>query len=146
MVAISLAVLEFVYRSATPNVYQEGRLPETTIYKSNIFRSLILLDILQYPRSIIVPGLVIVRMDARMAFYNVNHFRSSLGKFLAGSPDKVHSVIIDAGGIAYIDPTSMHNLEEIVDDFQKKGESSITDQAVFFVKPKLCFGFTKNTA
>lgn len=72
-------------------------------------------------------------MDSRLAFYNCNHFRDRVYLYEEDNPTKgierndllirlVHSVVIDASGISYVDATALHVLEDIVEDH--KGKSS----------------------
>lgn len=71
-------------------------------------------------------------MDNRLAFYNCNHFRDKLYRYEEDNPTKgkkkfnskmnvkVHTVIIDASGISYVDATALHVVEDIVEDHKSK--------------------------
>jgi SulP family sulfate permease len=101
--AIAVTMVQVVFRAARPAIVPLGRLPETFVYKNAE----------RYPQAITIPGVLIVRVDARLAFYNVAWFQDRLAKLDRGV-NILRTVIIDASGINTLDSTSIHTLDEII--------------------------------
>jgi len=129
-VAIGLSLVEFIYRAACPSCTELGKLPGTVVYK----------DIRSYPTAVTYPQLVIVRFDARLAFYSINWFKKRLEKYVNLRPDgTVKCLLLDCSAISYIDSTAMHTLDNMIDEFKAR---KIT-LALCDVKSTLLDGLTR---
>lgn len=107
--AIGVTMIQVVFRAARPAIVPLGRLPETFVYKNAD----------RYPQAITIPGILIVRVDARLAFYNVAWFQDRLVKLDRGVGN-LRTVIIEASGINTIDSTAIHALNEILVSYQER--------------------------
>jgi len=107
--AIGLSLVEFIYRAACPSCTELGKIPGTVVYK----------DIRSYPTAVTYPQLVIVKLDARLAFYSINWFKRRLEKYVnLRPPGTVKCVVLDCSGISYIDSTAMHTLDSLITEFK----------------------------
>ncbi len=109
--AIVLAILDLLYRSAYPHDAVLGRLADESGYR----------DMALWPEAKKVPGLVIYRFDAPLYFANANHFRERVKELITTSSDPVDWVIIDAEQIFYVDSTGSAAFGALLDDLETKG-------------------------
>ena len=96
-VAIGLSLLEFIYRAARPAFMELGRISGTVVYR----------DVATNPSAIIVPGVVVARFDARLAFYNCNWFQERLEELVEAPQIPAHAFVLDASSIGCAYP--LHN-------------------------------------
>ncbi len=109
--AIVLAILNLLYRSAYPHDAVLGRLAGMAGYR----------DLDLWPEANPVPGLIIYRFDAPLFFANANHFRARVNELVAASNEQAKWVVIDAEQIFYIDSTGSAAFEALLDELEQKG-------------------------
>lgn len=110
-IAIVLAVLDLLHRSAYPHDAVLGRVAGEDGYR----------DLNEWPEAGQVPGLLIFRFDAPLFFANANHFRERVNVLVETSGKPVAWVIIDAEQIFYVDSTGAATLANLLDDLESKG-------------------------
>jgi sulfate permease, SulP family len=108
--AIVLAILDLLYRSAYPHDAVLGRVAGETGYR----------DVELAPEAEQVPGLIIYRFDAPLFFANANSFRERVHKLVAASDEPVEWVVIDAEQIFYVDSTGSAAFEALLDEFERE--------------------------
>jgi MFS superfamily sulfate permease-like transporter len=93
---ISLAVfsmLLLIHRAARPHVARLGRVAGTRRYS----------DIARNPDNEIVPGVLIVRVEASLLYFNVSHVRDQVRQHVAAARDGLRLVIWDLSTSPYVD-------------------------------------------
>lgn len=110
MVAIAVSLIQLIFKSAKPNFARLGRLPGTLVYK----------DIKRFPSALRHKGILIVRFDSNLFFANVNWFRETLTKYELKSKHTIYAIILDATGVNTLDSTSIHLLEDLVQEYKAK--------------------------
>lgn len=110
MVAIAVSLIQLIFKSAKPNFARLGRLPGTLVYK----------DIKRFPSALRHKGILIVRFDSNLFFANVNWFRETLTKYELKSKHTIYAIILDATGVNTLDSTSIHLLEDLVQEYKTK--------------------------
>jgi sulfate permease, SulP family len=109
-IAIVLAILDLLYRSAYPHDAVLGHMAGEAGYR----------DLELWPEANPIPGLIIYRFDAPLFFANANHFRARLHELVAASSEPVEWVVIDAEQIFYIDSTGSAAFEALLDELEQK--------------------------
>ncbi|KAK5576398.1 hypothetical protein RB653_007541 [Dictyostelium firmibasis] len=134
VVAFCVSILQIIYFSARPQLVTLGRLPGTLVFR----------NINHYAGAITNKRVKILRYDARLTYYTVNHFRDCLYGVISndnnnnnnsnntnGASDispsdnanqsgAIHTVIIDMVNVSSIDSTAIDVLNEIVDFFKSQ--------------------------
>ena len=105
LIAVALSIAFVLYRASRPHVAALGRLPGPRATYADQGR---------HPDAHPVPGLLIIRLDAPLYFFNANVARTQIeGLVEAGGPD-VHGVLIDLAATADIDVTTTDMLFGLV--------------------------------
>ena len=107
-VVLSLSLV--IYSSSRPHYAVLGRLPGSTIYK----------NIARFPEAEEEEGVLIIRMDARLYFANLEYVRDALEKETASRPE-TELIIIDATSISTIDSSAVIMLQDLIRDFGQLG-------------------------
>jgi sulfate permease, SulP family len=94
--AIVLAVLNLLYRSAYPHDAVLGRLAGEAGYR----------DLTLWPEARPVPGLVVYRFDAPLFFANANHFRERVKELISSFDEPVEWLVLDMEQVFYVDSTA----------------------------------------
>jgi SulP family sulfate permease len=103
--AVALSIAFVLYRASRPHVAALGRMPGQRATYADLGR---------HPDAQPVPGLLIVRLDAPLYFFNANVARTQIEALVeAGSPN-VHGVLIDLAATADLDVTTTDMLFELV--------------------------------
>ena len=110
LAGVGTSLLWFIVRSTRPHFAILGRLP-----KSGAFR-----NIAHYPEAETIPGVLVLRIDSQLYFGNVGFLKTTLRKLLADSKERVHMVVLDAGGINQLDSSAATALVEIALDLSKR--------------------------
>jgi len=64
-----VSLCQVIYHSGRPDVYEEGRLVDTYIFK----------NVLRFPKALLTPGIVVIGLSApRLSFYNFSWFRTGV--------------------------------------------------------------------
>jgi MFS superfamily sulfate permease-like transporter len=105
LIAVALSIAFVLYRASRPHIAALGRMPGPRATYA---------DLRRHPDAQPVPGLVIVRLDAPLYFFNANVARTQIAGLVgAGGPD-VHGVLIDLAATADLDVTTTDMLLDLV--------------------------------
>jgi SulP family sulfate permease len=110
-IGIASTLLQVIYRSSKPRFVRLGQLAN----RSGEFR-----DVLRFRGTQTFPGVLIVRFDARLAFYNVNGFVQRLEEFERAEPTPPHSIIVDCEGVNDVDSTALLSLSTLMTRYRNK--------------------------
>ena len=103
--AVALSIAFVLYRASRPHVAALGRMPGHRATYADLGR---------HPDAHPVPGLLIIRLDAPLYFFNANVARTQIeGLVEAGGPD-VRGVLIDLAATADIDVTTTDMLFDLI--------------------------------
>jgi SulP family sulfate permease len=111
LVGVAASLLMFVWRTSKPHVAVLGRVPGSNVYR-NIERN---------PEATQAPGVLAVRIDAPLYFANTAFLKSTLRELEAGVEPPLRALVLDAKGIGSIDAPGVALLEELVDDYHRRG-------------------------
>ncbi|HTY77617.1 MAG TPA: SulP family inorganic anion transporter [Candidatus Bathyarchaeia archaeon] len=93
LLAALISMLLLIQRVARPHVARLGRVPGTHRYS----------DLARHPDNEVVPGVVIVRVEASLLYFNVSHIREQLRQHVAAAGADLRTVIWDLSTSPYVD-------------------------------------------
>ncbi len=101
-VVLSIAV--HVYRSMRPHMAVLGQIEGT-----NSFRNLA-----RFPKAEEPIGMLVIRFDGPLYFANIAYFQTWINELVAERSDRIHTIVINAEGIARIDSSAAYGLEQFI--------------------------------
>jgi MFS superfamily sulfate permease-like transporter len=110
LLAIALAVIDVIRRSATPHDAVLGWVERLGRHA----------DVRMHPSAQVTPGVLIYRLDDRLFFANVNYVQSRIREAVAGSPTAVHWLVFDAEGLNHVDATGIDLLTTLIEALEKE--------------------------
>jgi SulP family sulfate permease len=109
VIAVLLSVAFLLYRASRPYVASLGRMPG---YRATFG------DLLRHPDARPIPGLLVVRLDAPLYFFNANVARTQIRDLLRARTPAPHGLLIDLAATADLDVTTTDMLFELVADLE----------------------------
>jgi MFS superfamily sulfate permease-like transporter len=86
-------MLLLIHRAARPHVARLGRVPGISRYS----------DLARNPDNEIVPGVLIVRVEASLLYFNVSHVRDQVRRHVAAADDGLRLLVWDLSTSPYVD-------------------------------------------
>ncbi len=111
LIAVLLALVQVLYRASRPYLAQLGEIPGSPGAYGDLARA---------PNNQQVPGLLILRLDAPLYYFNANQATKQIRDLVAGSKDTVRAVLLDLGATADLDITSADALQELMRDMREE--------------------------
>ena len=93
LLAAAASMLLLIHRVARPHVARLGRVPGTRRYS----------DMVHNPQNELVPGVLIIRVEASVLYFNVDHVRDEVRRFVAESGADLRLVVWDLSTSPYVD-------------------------------------------
>ena len=111
LVAAIVSILLLIHRTAQPHVARLGRVPGTRRYS----------DVARNPDNEDVPGVLIVRVEASLLYFNVGHVRDEVRRLVAAAGDALRSVVWDLSTSPYVDIAGVRLLGEMQHELAERG-------------------------
>lgn len=111
ILAVSMALLRFLYKVSRPVDQLLGRIPDTEGFY----------ELLHYPEARAVPGFLLFRFESPLIFFNADYFRQRVLQLVAESAEPVRWVVVDALSIGEIDYTGSLALQELAGQLAEQG-------------------------
>ena len=111
LLAALVSMLLLIHRAAHPHVARLGRVPGTRRYS----------DIERNPDNEQTPGVLIVRVEAGLLYFNVSHVREQFRRLLAGAGADLRLVVWDLSTSPYVDIAGARMLGEIQRELAARG-------------------------
>lgn len=102
----------FIRRSTQPHTAELGRLPGTSVFR----------NLKHYPEAELIPGVVILRMDASLYFANTTFFKEQVTRYVNDAQRPIRSVLIDASSINDLDCSGEVALRELAESLGAAGK------------------------
>ena len=128
LVAVLLSVVLVLFRASRPYVAALGRMPG---YRATFG------DLARHPEAEPVPGLVIVRLDAPLYFFNANVARTQILELVEAAPSPPRALLIDVAASADLDVTTTDILFDLVRDLRQRGVEVLLAQVKTSVRERL---------
>ena len=93
LVAAVFSMLLLIHRAAHPHVAQLGRVPATRRYS----------DLSRHPDNEAVLGVLIVRVESSLLYFNVTHVRERILRHVAATGDELRLVVWDLSTSPFVD-------------------------------------------
>ncbi len=132
--AVLLSVVDVVRRSAEPRDAVLG-------WSARHGR---FVDVEPRHDALLVPGVVVYRIDDRLFFANARYFAARVEQAVQGSPTPVKAVVFDAEAVSQVDASAAATLKALVDDLDSRGIEFVVARARVAVRERLDrFGLTE---
>ena len=128
VIAVLLSVAFLLYRASRPYVAALGQMPG---YRATFG------DLLRHPDATPIPGLLVVRLDAPLYFFNANVARTQMRDLLRARRPAPHGLLIDLAATADLDVTTTDMLFELVGDLQAQSIEVMLAQVKSSVRDRL---------
>jgi sulfate permease, SulP family len=110
VIAAILSILALLKQTATPHIAVLGRIPGTTSFS----------DMLRHPDNIPVEGVLILRPESSILYFNIQNIRDHIRKLVDDFPGKLHLVLLDLSSANWVDVSGARFLVQLEDDLEKK--------------------------
>ncbi len=111
LLAAIISMLLLIRRAANPHVARLGRVPGTHRYS----------DFERNPDNETVPGVLIVRVESGLFYFNVSHVRDQVRSHVATAGDGLRLVVWDLSTSPYVDIAGVRMLGELQHEFAARG-------------------------
>jgi MFS superfamily sulfate permease-like transporter len=111
MIGAIISLLELLQRVASPHVALLGRIPGTRRFS----------DRERHPDNEEIPGVLIVRPEAGLIYFNVEHVRDAIAERVRAAATRPEVVVIDLSSAPHVDLQSAHVLAGLADEFGATG-------------------------
>ena len=127
VIAVVLSLIFIVYRASRPYIALLGRAPESTVEFG---------DILRHPEYELIPGLMIVRLDAPLYFLNAGVAQTMIRDMAATQPEP-RALLIDLGASGDLDIPTMDLLADVDVKLRNRGVTLMFAQMRGAVRDRL---------
>jgi MFS superfamily sulfate permease-like transporter len=111
LLAAIVSMLLLIHQTANPHVARLGRVPGTRRYS----------DCERHPDNEIVPGVLIVRVEAALLYFNATHVRDEVRSLVAAEGDALRLVVWDLSTSPYVDIAAARMLGEVQRELAARG-------------------------
>jgi SulP family sulfate permease len=126
MIAVLLSVVMLLYRASRPYIATLGRRPGSPGEYGDVSRN---------KEVEMIPGLVILRLDAPLYFFNANVARTQiLGQTKENPP---HAILLDLGASADLDIGTSDMLQSLISDLRQSGIDLLFSQVRSSVRDRM---------
>ena len=107
--AISIVLL--IRQAAQPRVSELARIPGTTHYN----------DRARHPENERTPGVLVIRCESSLFYFNVEYVRERILEYLSARPDAIHLVVLFLGAVPRLDLAGAELIAELDRTFRGSG-------------------------
>ena len=111
LVAVILAILRFIRLVSHPKIELLGKVDGFPGFHS----------IERHPEAITTPGLVLLRFNAPLIFFNAPYFKRGVMAAADGAGPSLKWIVLDMLPITLIDATGLYTVDEVADTLRERG-------------------------
>jgi len=111
LIGAGLSIVLLLRQAAHPRVTELGRVPGTALFADRV----------RHPEHGQTPGVLVVRSEAALLYFNVDHVRDRVMQLVSGRTDRIRLVIYFLGLVPRIDLAGAEFLEELHRSFAARG-------------------------
>ncbi|HXX86017.1 MAG TPA: SulP family inorganic anion transporter [Casimicrobiaceae bacterium] len=111
LLAAVVSMLLLIRRAAQPHVARLGRVPGTPRYS----------DVERNPDNEAVPGVLILRVESGLFYFNIDHVRDRVRQHIAAAGEGLRLVVWDLSSSSYVDIAGTRMLGELQRELAERG-------------------------
>lgn len=111
ILAVVFSLISLLRKSASPHIAVLGRIPGTTLFS----------DIYRHPDNVPVEGVLILRPESSILYFNINHIREEIRELINNRQGNLVLLILDLSSANYVDVPGARFLIQLEDELKKKG-------------------------
>jgi high affinity sulfate transporter 1 len=111
LVGVGLSILLLIRRAAHPRVTEIARVPGTAYFAS----------IVRHPENQRVRGVLAVRPEGSLVYFNVDHVRDRVAQLVAASPTPPQVVFLVLAAVPFIDLAGSRLVLDLRDELERQG-------------------------
>ena len=116
LVGVGLSILLIIRRAAYPRVTEVARVPGTSYFAS----------IVRHPGNQRIPGVLAVRPEGSLVYFNVDHVRDRVAQLVAASPTAPRLVVLVLAAVPFVDLAGSRLVIELRDgETERRGSARI---------------------
>ncbi len=127
VLAVALSLLDVVRRSAEP---RDAVLGWSVQHHRHV-------DVAINPDALLVPGVVVYRLDDRLFFANARYFAARVEQAVHGSPTPVRVFVFDAEVVSHLDAAAAATLRRVIEGLASQGIEFVLARARAVVREQL---------
>lgn len=104
------SLVVFIWRSANPQIAELGLLTDKGVFR----------NVKRFPKAKTFPGILIIRIDARLYFANMGFLEEKLAE-LTSQREEIHTVVLDMSGVNDLDAVALDQLTEWMVQYRSRG-------------------------
>ncbi len=104
------SLVVFIWRSANPHIAELGFLTDKGVFR----------NVNRFPQAKTFPGILIIRIDARLYFANMGFLEEKLAE-LTSQREEIHTVVLDMSGVNDLDAVALDQLTEWMVHYRSRG-------------------------
>jgi len=111
LIGVALSILLLIRRAATPHVTEVARVPGTSYFA----------DIVRHPENQRIPGVLVVRPEGSILYFNVDHVRDRVGDLVRHSASPPRLVILMLAAVPFLDLAGSEFVLELQRTLERQG-------------------------
>jgi high affinity sulfate transporter 1 len=111
IIAVIFSIISILRKSASPHMAVLGRIPGTSLFS----------DISRHPDNLAVEGVLILRPESSILYFNINHIRENIHDLVNSHQGKLNLLVLDLSSANYVDVAGARFLMQLEDELGKKG-------------------------
>jgi len=111
LIGVVISILLLIRRASRPRVTEVARVPGTSYFA----------DFTRHPENKREPGVLVVRPEGAILYFNVDHVRDALLAILRVQPEVPRLVILFMGNVPHVDFAGAEFLVRLSDDLKSRG-------------------------
>jgi high affinity sulfate transporter 1 len=111
LIGVGLSMLLLIRRAASPRVTEVARVPGTSYFA----------DVARHPENERVPGVLAVRPEGSLVYFNVDHVHDRIDEILAASAPPPRLVILVMAAVPFVDLAGSHLVMELRASLARNG-------------------------
>lgn len=119
LIAVTLAILWILKRATRPKISILGKIEGLNSYQ----------DIEDFKDAVTLPGILIVRFESSIFFFNSEFFRQSMFELISESDEKISYLILDASSVIILDMTSADIFVSLQKELSDEGVELLVTRA-----------------
>jgi len=111
LIGVVISILLLVRRASRPRVIEVARVPGTSYFA----------DFLRHPENQREPGVLVVRPEGSLVYFNVDHVRDALTAMVGRQPEPPRLIIVFMGNVPHVDLAGAELLVHLRATFVERG-------------------------